>query len=169
MTRVYLTGFSNGAVTTRELTYMYPEKFAAVSPSNGPWFDTSSMELVDASKAPEEIQPFTKNIISGFKEKGCKVPCLFFYGDSDPAAKAEENLALDYFLEVNGCSHDPVTILDQSNYFAKEKGYSEGDRFHAAMYGEDHSVGVVIMKNMPHGAIEEEARFSWEFLKQWKR
>jgi hypothetical protein len=56
--------------------------------------------------------------------------------------------------------------------FTLDKGYKEGDRFQTEVYcREDQSarVCVTVMKNMPHGAIAEEARFTWEFLKQFCR
>ena len=30
-------------------------------------------------------------------------------------------------------------------------------------------VSVTIMRDMPHGAVYEESRFTWEFLKQFRR
>lgn len=61
--RVYLTGFSNGAVMVREMALVHPELFAAASPSNGPWFDTTSMQQIDASKAPADLTVTKRRIV----------------------------------------------------------------------------------------------------------
>jgi len=170
--RIYLTGFSNGAVMTREMAFYRPDLFAAISPSNGPWFDTTSMQRIDASKAPAELSEEVRSLMQRFEEEGWEMPCAFFYGDSDPAAKAEQDLTLPLMLKVNGCGDKPTTTYTKDNYFTFANGYQEGDRFSSAVYcSPDHvaRVCVTVMKNIPHGAIAEESRFSWNFLKHFRR
>lgn len=170
--RVYLTGFSNGAIMTREMAYSHPELFAAVSPSNGPWFDTRSMQLIDASKPPKEPAPEIRAMMDRFRREGWQMPCAIFYGDNDPTADPDKDAAPGLFLAANGCADQPAAVLDGSNYFTPENGYREGDRFHTEVYrAADGTARVLItaMKNMPHGAIAEESRLIWEFVKHFRR
>lgn len=170
--RVYLTGFSNGAVMTREMAYSHPALFAAISPSNGPWFDTTSMQKVDASKAPDDLSEEVCALMTCFQQEKWEMPCAFFYGDSDPAAKAEENRALSLFLEANACGSQPDRSLTKENFFTPQNGYREGDRFTTSVYCSADGaprVLVTVMKNMPHGAIAEESRYAWSFLKHFYR
>lgn len=171
-TRVYLTGFSNGAMMTREVACWKPHLFAAIAPSNGPWFDTCSMQLTDDSKSPKEIAPEVSRILEAFGQSGWEMPCCFFYGDSDPAAKVQENSMLELMLRVNRCDKHPFEVYTKDNYFTLERGYKEGERFQAEIYCQENQsarVCVTVMKNMPHGAIAEEARFAWEFLSRFYR
>lgn len=170
--RVYLTGFSNGAMMTREMAYFRPHLFAAIAPSNGPWFDTRSMQLLDASRQSKEQAPEVCRMMEEFEQSGWEMPCAFFYGDSDPAANAKENPALELMLRANHCQEHSLEVYTKDNYFTLERGYKEGERFQTEVYCQkDQSprVCVTVMKNMPHGAIAEEARFAWEFLKQFRR
>ncbi len=171
-TRVYLTGFSNGAMITREMAYCRPHLFAAIAPSNGPCFDTISMQRIDDSKPPEEIAPEIYQKMKEFEQSGWEMPCAFFYEDSDPSARAEENIALELMLRANHCDKDSAEVYTKDNYFTLERGYQEGERFQTVVYcpeNQDTRVCVTVMKNMPHGAIAEEARFTWEFLKRFYR
>ena len=67
--RVYLTGFTNGGMMTREAGTRYPQLFAALSPWNAP---------------PAETWP-------GFAEGGWQMPCFIYLGDNDPVARARKN------------------------------------------------------------------------------
>lgn len=170
--RVYLAGFSNGAVMTREMAWYRPDLFAAVSPSNGPWFDTRSMQLIDASKAPQELAPEVTAMIDRFTAEGWQMPCAIFYGDNDPTSSRAKDTAPGIFLAANGCGNRPADILDGASFFTPERGYQQGDRFVTEVYRTpDGNARVLIttMKNMPHGAIAEESRFIWEFVKQFRR
>ena len=171
-TRVYLTGFSNGAIMTREMAYCRPHLFAGISPSNGPWFDSRSMQLKDDSEQPKEMAPAIAELKKNFEASGWEMPCAFFYGDNDPAADARENPALELMLRVNSCEKEPSKVYTVDNYFTLDKGYKDGERFQTEVYcREDQSarVSVTVMKNMPHGTIADEARFAWEFLRQFYR
>lgn len=170
--RVYLAGFSNGAVMARELAYSRPELFAAVSPSNGPWFDTRSMQLTDASRPPEELSPEVRAMMDRFRAEGWQMPCAIFYGDNDPAAGRSRDPAPRLFCAANGCPDTPSDIYTDENYFTPEIGYRQGGRFRTEVYrGPDGTARVLVttMKNMPHGAISEESRLIWEFVKRFRR
>lgn len=170
--RVYLTGFSNGAVMAREMAYYRPDLFAAVSPSNGPWFDTRSMQLIDASKPPKETAKEITAYRDAFLENGWQMPCAFFYGDNDPASRAEQDENIASFLAANHCGKEPARVYTGENYFTLQNGYQEGDRFKTSVYCSEDDVPrvcITVMKNMPHGAIYEESRFAWAFLKRFCR
>lgn len=157
---------------TREMAYWHPELFAAISPSNGPWFDTRSMQMIDESKPPKDIAPEVRQMMEQFEREGWEMPCAFFYGDRDPAAEAETNPALSVMLRANHCMTEPVYQYTKDNYFTEENSYKEGDRFHTEVYcmeNKEARVCVTVMKNMPHGAITEESRFAWSFLKRFRR
>lgn len=170
--RVYLTGFSNGAVMTREMAYRHPDLFAAVSPSNGPWFDTRSMQMIDESKPPKDMAPEVRQMMEQFEKEGWEMPCAFFYGDRDPGIEAKTNPAFSLMLHANHCMAEPSYQYTKDNYFTTENGYRQGNRFYTEVYCKENGEAmmcVTVMKNMPHGAITEEARFAWSFLKQFRR
>ncbi len=171
-TRVYLTGFSNGAIITREMAYYRPHLFAAIAPSNGPGFDTRSMQLKDDIRPPKEPDREVYQVMEEFERSGWEMPCAFFYGDNDPAANPQDNSVLELMLRVNGCEERVVETYTKDNYFTPERGYQEGDRFQTEVYSREDQIPrvcVTVMKNMPHGAIVEEARFTWEFMKRFRR
>ena len=171
-TRVYLTGFSNGAIMTREMSYAHPNLFAAVSPANGPWFDTFSMQREDTSSQPEKESQEIRSLIERFLKEGWEMPCAFIYGDSDPAARVHESRAIGVFLLANGCDTClPERVTNDDNDFYG-CGYQEPGRFTTEIYRNSDTVpyvSVTVMKNMPHGAIADESRMAWRFLKQFSR
>lgn len=170
--RVYLAGFSNGAVMTREMAWYRPDLFAAVSPSNGPWFDTRSMQLIDASKPPKELAPEVVAMMDRFAAEGWQMPCAIFYGDNDPTADRGKDAAPGMFLQANGCAEQPAAVLDGTNRFTSERGYEQGHRLSTEVYRDDEGsarVLITTMKDMPHGAIADESRLIWEFFRHFRR
>ena len=157
--RIYLTGFSNGASITREVGTALPELFAGLSPWNGP------IGLVGAMYQPT-IQP-------AFLEKNLRTPYFVCIGDQDPAARPESlDEQVDTVVKVNGLAKEADEIRTGENYYTKENGYTSGDRFTTRIWHDqagDAMLAVTVMKNMPHGAIEEEAKACWEFLKKYCR
>ena len=66
----------------------------------------------------------------------------------------------------------PDEIRTVDNYYTTSQGYLQGDRFKTLVYhGPDGlpRVAFTIMKNMPHGAIPEQSRAAWEFLRHFRR
>ena len=167
-TRVYLTGFSNGGAITREVGTAFPELFAAIAPSNAP---------VDAPGlvADSPVSP-------GLLRSGYELPYWVCVGDNDPAAGTDVDEQLEVMLEVNGCQaragsgfttrFAPDEIRTGENYYTSARGYAQGERFRTLVYcGRDGlpRVGYTVMKNMPHGAICEQSRAAWEFLRHFRR
>ena len=74
---------------------------------------------------------------------------------------------------MNHCASEQADeIRTGENYYTPERGYKSGDHFHTEIYyGLDgvERVGYTVMKNMPHGAIPEQSRAAWEFLKKFYR
>jgi hypothetical protein len=73
---------------------------------------------------------------------------------------------------VNGCDSNSFEKVDSDSNYTKDKGYHEGARFSVTQYkNRKGSVRVctVVMKNMPHGAIVDQSRMSWEFMKRFSR
>lgn len=162
-TRVYLTGFSNGGMITRQVGNHYPELFAAISPWNAPFADN-----------------FQEILASGHE-----LPCFIYIGDNDEKVPLWENVdsLLENMLKINNCkikeveSRNPLKFIpddmhDKDNYYTNENGYTEGERFHTYIYNnfEGHArVCFTMMKNMPHGAIYDQSRAAWAFLKRFHR
>ena len=162
-TRVYLTGFSNGGMITRQVGNLHPELFAAISPWNAPFVDSF-----------EEIL-----------SKGYELPCFICAGDSDDKVPLWENLdsLLYNMLRINNCSikeaetRNPMKyisqgVLDGENYYTKENKYTDGDRIKTFLYNNHENklrVCFTLMKNMPHGAVYDESRAAWAFLKRFSR
>ena len=155
--RVYLTGFSNGGMMTREAGTRYPQLFAALSPWNAP---------------PAETWP-------GFAEGGWQMPCFIYLGDNDPVARGTEEPLLEQMLRANCCAavrtaggFVPDAIYNGENHYTAARGYTEGERFGTAVYRDAQGVPrvcVTVMKNMPHGAIHDESRAAWEFMRRYRR
>ncbi len=161
--RVYLTGFSNGAVITREAGITHPQCFAAISPWNGPGLD--SVTLYEAGAGAKECGPVYRAAEERFLAEGWELPCFFYYGDRDNKAMPDTNLFLPAMLRANRCGEAGETLDTAA-------GYAGGDRFDVTGYrGPDGQVrvAVTVMENMPHGAVNDESRACWEQLRHFRR
>lgn len=179
-TRVYLTGFSNGGAITREVGTARPELFAAIAPFNAP---VNAPGLVAAEA-----------VSSGLVASGYEMPYWVCVGDRDPAAGTDVDGQLEVMLAANRCERcfgdgfathsnlspipslptrfPPDEIRTGKNYYTASQGYAQGDRFRTMVYhGPDGMprVAYTVMKNMPHGAIREQSRAAWEFLRHFRR
>lgn len=169
--RVYLTGFSNGGMMVREVGVRFPELFAGVSPWNAPRMDSFTLHKEDSPAMPDHFGPEMDEVVASFAASGYELPYYFCYGDSDPAASPKENLLLDAVLKANGCVKQAVPV-DSAAEYSGEAGYVQGDRISTVVYpGADGTarVAVTTMRDMPHGAIHDESRAMWNFLKQFRR
>ena len=66
----------------------------------------------------------------------------------------------------------PDAIYNGENHYTAARGYTEGERFGTAVYRDAQGVPrvcVTVMKNMPHGAIHDESRAAWEFMRRYRR
>lgn len=166
-TRVYLTGFSNGASITREVGTSYPQLFAAISPWNGP-------VRVPGLVAHEAICP-------ALVEEEYELPSWICAGDQDavtgPTDAAEQ---LGPLLAANRCRAMPAQNvwgfvpdgIRSADYYTPEKGYKQGERFFTGVFQDGQGIVKVcytVMKNMPHGAIQEQSRACWEFMRHFRR
>lgn len=168
-TRVYLTGFSNGGSITREVGSAHPEWFAALAPSNGP------------VRAPGGIMQPTA-LCPALAASGYQLPYWVTVGDSDPAAAVDLDEQLEVMLAVNGCEPKPAQglftryapdeVRTGQNWYTPARGYRQGERFTTCLYnGPDGAprVGATVMRDMPHGAITEQADAAWQFLRAFSR
>lgn len=166
-TRVYLTGFSNGGSITREVGTTYPQLFAAVSPWNGP---LNAPGLVShMAVCPELI------------EGGYELPSWICAGDRDPVTAPKDAMEqLKPLLAANHCAAAPAENacgfapdeMRGADYYTPAKGYKQGGRFSTSVFKDDQGVAKVcytVMKNMPHGAIQEQSRACWEFIRHFSR
>lgn len=162
-TRVYLTGFSNGGMITRQVGNRHPELFAAISPWNAPFVD-----------------PFDELLASGYE-----LPCFICAGDNDDKVPLWDNLdsLLENMLKANDCTIQEITprnpmkympdeIRNNENFYTHENQYTDGDRFQTFLYkNQENQIRVcfTLMKNMPHGAVYDQSRAAWHFLKRFRR
>lgn len=173
--RVYLTGFSNGGMMTREISLTYPELFAACSPWNGPGLDSQVMPEKDTSRIPDCILPELQASAEALVQEGWQMPVFMYYGDRDPGIGLNSNLTLPYYLKANGCTVVPsrdCPVGFTPNHVENYKGNEARNRFTTYEYHNSDGKALVCvtqMKDMPHGAIQEESRAAWEFMKQFKR
>lgn len=177
--RVYLTGFSNGGMMSRELSLMYPGLFAAVSAWNGPGMDTAAMLEQDTSRLPNCVLPQLRAMADRLLQEGWEMPAFMYYGDRDTGIGPDSNLLLPVYLQANGCAvvpeqQCPAGYRPDWEYTADAE-YAQlpnGDRFHTYAYRGSNDlpmVCVTVMKNMPHGAIREQSRVTWEFFRHFRR
>ena len=117
----------------------------------------------------------------GFEESGYEMPYWMYLGDNDPVTNALDlKLELGTILSLDGCEiHEdgqgglvPDEIWTGEGHYTETAGYAEGDRFRTSLYKrKDGTVmaGMTVMKDMPHGAIMEQSRAAWEFMKHFRR
>ena len=159
--RVYLTGFSNGALFTGQLGTAHPERFAAASPWNSP----GERALVQDALGAFAYSP-------DFADAGCELPFWVVYGDQDNKAPAVREEGFDQVLAANGCAPEPTEVWDGANRYTAAAGYAQGGRLSTQVFTNARGVpmaGFTLMKNMPHGAIADEARAAWAFMKRFRR
>lgn len=157
--RVYITGFSNGAVYTCQQFSTYPELFAAASPWNGP----SSLDL---NKMSSQLGTYIYH--PDFETSGYEIPVYYCTGDNDSKATCVRDEEIDYLLKINACTRDKETIIK----YHENDGYESPDRLQSKAYCNKQGTTYLIntiMKDMPHGAIKDEARAAWNFMKRFKR
>ncbi|HWQ98653.1 MAG TPA: hypothetical protein VN538_11260 [Clostridia bacterium] len=162
--RVYLTGFSNGGMGTCWFGTRHPALFAAISPWNPP------------------MQAWENELL----KEGFEMPLFAVNGDKDhKIAFALKNFdaMMETYIRLNGgtpratAEKKPMVwafdeIWNAENTFTREAGYREGERLKAYVYhNEQGSPRVCFMevKDMPHGAIHDEARATWRFLRRFSR
>lgn len=163
-TRVYLTGFSNGSMATCWYATMHPELYAAIAPWNSP------------------LVSFEQRLL----EDGWEMPVFAINGDLDHKMdiprKSYGRLFETYILLNGGLprkaevpapwqwKHDEQ--WDGNNRYTPEAGYNQGQRMTTYVWHNLDGASrfcFTEVKNMPHGAIHDEARASWEFLRRFSR
>jgi hypothetical protein len=90
---------------------------------------------------------------------------------------------LENMLKINHCTIKeaklgnavkfiPDQIHDAQNYYTQQNKYTDGERFQTFLYHNAEGqtrVCFTLMKNMPHGAVYDQSRATWEFLKHFRR
>lgn len=155
--RVYLTGFSNGGMMVREAAVSYPQLFAGVSPWNAPPGNTGAMMKADTSMMEPEFDAEFTAVLDAFLESGFEMPFAFVFGDQDRAADAGKDRMIAPAARANGLV-----------------GWQRREEAHFCTFLGKNEEGktlmtVTVMRDMPHGATEEESRFTWDFLKRFRR
>jgi len=160
--RIYITGFSNGSIFTKQQASTFPHLFAAASPWNGP--------------SPKDLKgntTFGSYIYEpSFSEGEWEMPFWHCVGDNDSKASAGMENDLAETLKPNGCDESTAEVWNGNNHYTAIFGYSEGERFNTKVYRNKDGIvmaGATVMKNMPHGAVYDESRAAWEFMRRFKR
>lgn len=158
--RVYLTGFSNGAMMTCQMATARPSLFAAASPWNSP----GAAALSTGGFGGFLYDP-------GFERSGFDMPFWACYGDSDDKAPVIREKGFEAILAANGCAKEPSARWGEDRY-TRGSGFKSGNRLETDVFaGADGRVmaGFTVVRNMPHGAIPDEARACWLFMRRFSR
>lgn len=160
-TRVYATGFSNGGAYTCQQASSRPWLFAAASPWNAP-----SAEAINGSNmGPYFYHP-------SFVTAGYEMPFFVCTGDSDDKGVTDRTADLDVLLPPNGCTRESEQVWDGANCYTAECGYTQGERLCTRAFANAEGsvrVCLTVARDMPHGAIADEARAAWAFMSSFKR
>lgn len=163
-TRVYLTGFSNGSLATCWYGERHPELYAALAPWNSP------------------ISSFEDNLVNG----GWEMPMFAMNGDLDhkmDVPRRGYDKLFKAFISINGgepreAEHpNPWRWAydekwDAKNKYTADQGYTQGDRLTTYVYHNRNGQPrfcFTNIKDMPHGAIHDQARATWAFLQRFSR
>lgn len=160
-TRVYATGFSNGGAYTCQQATTRPWLFAAVSPWNAPGEDA----ITGSGLGSYFYHP-------SFAMGDYELPFLVCSGDADDKGLPDRTADLAVLLPPNGCTPESEQVWNASDRYTAERGYREGDRIRTRVYCNAQGsprVGLTVMRDMPHGAIADEARAAWEFMSRFRR
>lgn len=159
--RIYCTGFSNGALFTCQEATTRPQLFAAVSPWNGP---------EERAMAAQGFLSFAYS--REFLDSGYEMPFWYCVGDSDNKASADREDEIDFMLAASGCTRESEERWNAAVHYPSSRGYREGERFSTRVFCNQAGsvrMGFTVMRDMPHGAIADEARAAWEFLRRFRR
>lgn len=160
-TRVYATGFSNGGAYTCQQATTRPWLFAAVSPWNAP-----SAEAISGSDMGDYF--YHPSFAAGDYE----LPFFIVTGDSDDKGVTDRTADLADVLPPNGCTREREQVWDAGNRYTTDRGYGQGERMLTRVFANPAGsvrVGLTQVRDMPHGAIADEARAAWEFMSRFRR
>lgn len=160
-TRVYVTGFSNGGAYTCQQATSRPWLFAAASPWNAP-----SADAIAGSGMGDYF--YHPSFVAG----GYEMPFFVCTGDADDKGLPDRTADLDVLQPANGCVREGEQVWDASNAYTAEAGYREGERLRVRAYANEQGsvrVALLVARDMPHGAIADEARAAWEFMSRFSR
>lgn len=161
--RVYLTGFSNGAMATCWYGTRHPELFAALAPWNS------------------ALRSYEDHMV----DMGWEMPVFAVNGDMDhkmdlPRKQYPELFAS--FIRAGGgvptAEKDArwglkcQELWDDKNRYTRDAGYMQGNRLTTYVYHnreEKPCFCFTEVKDMPHGAIADEARATWAFVSRFSR
>lgn len=160
-TRVYATGFSNGGAYTCQQATTRPWLFAAVSPWNAPTADAiKGSGMGDYFYHPQ------------FAAGDYELPFWICTGAADDKGVPDRTADLADVLPPNGCVPEREDVWDASGHYTEARGYREGSRFQTRVFLNAQGsprVGLTSLRDMPHGAIADEARAAWEFMSRFRR
>lgn len=160
-TRVYATGFSNGGAYTCQQATTRPWLFAAVSPWNAP----SAEAIFGSGMGDYFYHP-------SFAAGDWELPFWICTGDADDKGVADRTADLADVLPPNGCVRESEQVWDGASRYTAGAGYAQGERLTSRVFANaDGSVrvGLTTARDMPHGAIADEARAAWAFMSRFTR
>ena len=161
--RIYLTGFSNGSLATTWFGERNPQLFAAISPWNSPMICYED----ELEASGYELPVFA---INGDLDHKMDVPRQYYREQFSAFQKINGGAPAE--AEDNPVRLKPDMIWDGSNKYTAENGYPQGRRMTTYVFCGREGMPRVCFTNvsdMPHGAIKEEARAAWDFLRHFRR
>jgi len=160
-TRVYATGFSNGGAYTCQQATTRPWLFAAVSPWNAP----SAEAIFGSGMGDYFYHP-------SFAAGDWELPFWICTGDADDKGVVDRTADLADVLPPNGCSPEREQVWDGTNHYTAGAGYMQGERLVTRAFANAWGsvrVGLTTVRDMPHGAMADEARAAWAFMCKFRR
>jgi len=144
--------------------------------------------IYDASTREDvrRIAPWNSPILS-FEEDllrdGWQMPIFAINGDLDhkmDVPRRSYSILFDRFIRLNGGTPQPSThflgaaadeIRTADNCYTPHRGYAQGHRLTTWVFRCDgvNMVCYTSVKDMPHGAIHDESRATWDFLRHFRR
>ncbi len=191
--RIYVTGFSKGGVSTLNAIINYPELFAAAAPGGiGPLGKNGDGigDERDNTPCEPDSQLYWAFDQEKFDALGAAVMPICFFGgtaDSMPIATPEVN----YWITVSGAVAPEMTpellenVARNSAYGVERmtglqyqtlgqmevRHYDEQNYYIGSYYNEDGvcTFRLVAVEGAPHWLMPSEAEVVWEFLSQFAR
>ena len=161
--RVYLTGFSNGSLATCWYGERHPHLFAAIAPWNSPMVCYEDELLASGYELPIFA-------INGDLDHKMDVPRRFYPEFFSAFLRLNEGTPVPGGDGPVGLVPDEV--WDSENYYTVANGYEQGQRMTSYVFHDKNGcakVSYTQISEMPHGAIPDEARATWTFIRRFRR
>lgn len=183
--RIYLSGFSNGAMQAQVVAMLHPDRIAAICHIDSNW---PGARMGPSEVNYEQVVPF-RLAMEKKKEYDYLMPVWYTYGTREPAypvyAKCTQQYQYDFWKAYNhiavqetpgretpdpcGCGvpgqvQERLRPSDRhpGHYYDVQRFYTDDER-HLNLYN------FVAMHDKGHDIAQMDARLGWEYVRQFKR